>query len=150
MRRRDPQARIIDCLWMAKRVTDKPLIAIVDDDDVFRGALENFVRSLGCGTHTFASAEAYLQSSLMNQTSCLIADMQMPNMNGLELQERLSASEFDIPVIFITAYPEEAVRARALNAGAVGFLQKPLDLQGQLLAECVEKALKRRGGYPQS
>jgi FixJ family two-component response regulator len=150
MLKRDPQVRNIERLWMAKRVTDKPLIAIVDDDDVFRGALENLVRSLGWGTHTFASAEAYLQSSLMNQTSCLIADMQMPNMNGLELHERLSALGFDTPVIFITAYPEEAVRARALNAGAVCFLQKPLDLQGRLLAECVEKALNRRGGYPQS
>ena len=130
---------------MAKRMTDKPLIAIVDDDDVFRGALENFVRSLGCGTHAFASAEAYLQSSLVNQTSCLIADMQMPKMNGLELYEHLSTSGFDMPVIFITAYPEEGVRARALNAGAVCFLRKPLDLQGRRLAECVEKALQRRG-----
>jgi len=149
MGKRDPQARIVDRLWMAKRVTDKPLIAIVDDDDVFRAALENLVRSLGWGTHTFASAEAYLQSSLMSQTSCLIADIQMPNMNGLELHEHLSASGFDIPVIFITAYPEEAVRARALNSGAVCFLQKPLDLRGRRLAGCVEKALKRGGGRPQ-
>ena len=135
---------------MATRVTDKPLIVIVDDDDVFRAALQNLVRSLGWGVQAFASAEAYLQSSLMNQTSCLIADMQMPKMNGLELHKRLSASGFDIPVIFITAYPEEAVRAGALNAGAVCFLQKPLDLQGRLLAECVEKALKRRGENSQS
>jgi FixJ family two-component response regulator len=130
---------------MAARVTDKPLIVIVDDDDVFRAALENLVRSLGWGARAFASAEAYLQSPLVNQTSCLIADMQMPKMNGLELHERLSTSGADIPVIFITAYPEEAVRARALNAGAVCFLHKPLDLQGRRLAECVEKALKRRG-----
>jgi FixJ family two-component response regulator len=133
---------------MATRVTDKPLIVIVDDDDVFRAALQNLVRSLGWGAQAFASAEAYLQSSLMNQTSCLIADMQMPKMNGLELHERLSTSGFDIPVIFLTAYPEETVRARALNAGAVCFLHKPLDLQGRRLAECVEKALSRRGGHP--
>jgi len=133
---------------MATRVTDKPLIAIVDDDDVFRAALENLVRSLGWGVQAFASAEAYLQSSLVNQTNCLIADMQMPKMNGLELHERLSTSGVDIPVIFITAYPEEAVRARALNAGAVCFLHKPLDLQGRRLAECVEKALKSRGMHP--
>jgi FixJ family two-component response regulator len=133
---------------MATRVTDKPLIVIVDDDDVFRAALQNLVRSLGWGAQAFASAEAYLQSSLMNQTSCLIADMQMPKMNGLELHERLSTSGFDIPVIFLTAYPEETVRARALNAGAVCFLRKPLDLQGRRLAECVEKALKRRAGQP--
>jgi len=129
-------------------VTDKPLIAIVDDDDVFRAALENLVRSLGWGTQAFASAEAYLQSSLVNQTNCLIADMQMPKMNGLELHARLSASGFDVPIIFITAYPEETVRARALNAGAVCFLHKPLDLQGRRLAECVEKALNRRGAHP--
>ena len=133
---------------MATRVTDTPLIVIVDDDNVFRAALENLVRSLGWGAHTFASAEAYLQSSLMNRTSCLIADMQMPKMNGLELHERLSASGFDIPVIFITAHPEQAVKTRALNAGAVCFLHKPLDLQGRRLAECVEKALKRRGSHP--
>jgi FixJ family two-component response regulator len=129
-------------------VTDKPLIVIVDDDDVFRGALENLVRSLGWGAQAFASAEAYLQSSLANQTSCLIADMQMPKMSGLELHERLSILGFDIPVIIITAYPGEAVRARALNAGAVCFLHKPLDLHGRRLAECVEKALKRRGVHP--
>lgn len=128
---------------MAARVTDNPLIVIVDDDDVFRAALENLVRSLGWGTRAFASAEAYLQSSLVNQTSCLIADIQMPKMNGLELHERLSTSGFDIPVIFITAHPEEALKARALNAGAVSFLHKPLDLQGRRLAECVERALQR-------
>lgn len=133
---------------MAARVTDKPLIVIVDDDDVFRAALENLVRSLGWGTRAFASAEAYLQSSLVNQTSCLIADIQMPKMNGLELHERLSTSGFDIPVIFITAHPEEALKARALNAGAVCFLHKPLDLQGRRLAECVERALQRRGPHP--
>ncbi len=134
---------------MATRVTDTPLIAIVDDDDVFRAALENLVRSLGLDARVFASAEAYLQSSLMDRTSCLIADMQMPKMNGLELHARLLASGFDIPVIFVTAYPEQAVRVRALNAGAVCFLHKPLDLQGRRLADCVEKALKRRGSRPQ-
>jgi len=133
---------------MAARVTDKPLIVIVDDDDVFRAALENLVRSLGWSTRAFASAEAYLQSSLVNQTSCLIADIQMPKMNGLELHERLSTSGFDIPVIFVTAHPEEALKARALNAGAVCFLRKPLDLQGRRLAECVERALQRRGLHP--
>lgn len=135
---------------MAKPVTDKPLIAIVDDDDGFRGALENLVRSLGWGTRTFASAEEYLQSALMNRTSCLIADIQMPKISGLELHERLSGAGFEIPVIFVTGYPEEATRARALNAGAVCFLEKPLDPQGQQLAECVEKALKKRGKQSRS
>jgi FixJ family two-component response regulator len=136
--------RIILCLWMAKRLTEKPLIAIVDDDDVFRGALENLVRSLGWGARTFASAESYLRSSLMSETRCLIADVQMPNVGGLELCERLSALGFDIPVVFITAYPDDTLKQRALNAGAVAFLHKPLDLQGRRLAECVEEALRRK------
>lgn len=130
-------------------MTESPLIAIVDDDDVFRGALENLVRSLGWRACTFASAEAYLQSALMNKTSCLIADVQMPNINGLELRERLSDLGFDIPTVFITAYPDDAVKIRALCAGAVCFLHKPLDLQGRRLAECVEEALNRRGGQLQ-
>ena len=135
---------------MAKSLPEKPLIAIVDDDDVFRGALENLVRSLGWGARTFASAESYLESSLIGQTSCLIADVQMPNVGGLELRERLSALGFDIPVIFITAYPDDALKLRALNAGAAGFLHKPLDLQGRRLAECVEEALRRRGKQGQA
>ena len=140
---------IILRLWMAERLTEKPLIAIVDDDDVFRGALETLVRSLGWDARTFASAESYLRSSLINRTSCLIADVQMPNVDGLELCERLSALGFDIPVVFITAYPDGALKLRALNAGAVCFLHKPLDLQGRRLAECVEEAIERRGNQRQ-
>jgi FixJ family two-component response regulator len=125
------------------RLTEIPLISIVDDDPFFRGALEQLVRSYGFAARTFESAESYLQSSWMKQTRCLIADVQMPNMTGLELQERLSHLGLDTPIIFITAYPDEAVRTKAMKAGAVDFLHKPLDLQGQRFLDCVQKALHR-------
>jgi FixJ family two-component response regulator len=123
-----------------------PLISIVDDDDLFRAALEMLVKSLGLTARTFASAESYLQSSWVKETDCLIADIQMPNINGLELQERLSHLGFDIPIIFITAYPNDAVRTKAMNAGAVCFLHKALDLQGSRMADCLQAALSRPKG----
>ena len=124
-------------------MAENPLISIVDDDDLFRTAIEKLVKSLGLAARTFSSAESYLQSSWVNATHCLIADIQMPNMSGLELQERLSHLGFDIPIIFITAYPDDAVRTRAMNAGAVCFLHKPIDLQGRRLADCLHGALSR-------
>jgi FixJ family two-component response regulator len=123
-----------------------PLISIVDDDDLFRAAIAKLVKSLGLTARTFASAESYLQSSWVKETQCLIADIQMPNMSGLELQERLSHLGFDIPIIFITAYPNDAVRTKAINAGAVCFLHKPLDLQGPRVADCLQAALSRPKG----
>jgi FixJ family two-component response regulator len=125
------------------RLTEIPLISIVDDDPFFRGALEQLVRSHGFAARTFESAESYLRSTWMKQTRCLIADVQMPNMTGLELQERLSHLGFDTPVIFITAYPDDAVRTEAMKAGAVGFLHKPLDLQGRQFLDCLQKALHK-------
>ena len=127
-------------------MTEVPLIPIVDDDDLFRTAVEKVVRSIGYTACTFASADEYLQSSLVETTRCLIADVQMPDMNGLELQERLAHLGYDIPIIFLTAYPDDAVKARALNGGAICFLHKPLDLQGQRLVGCLRQALDRRGG----
>jgi FixJ family two-component response regulator len=128
-------------LWN-KRLTELPLIAIVDDDDMVRAAIESLVRSLGMVTRTFASAESFLQSSLVREARCLILDVQMPNMSGLELQDRLSRLGVDLPIIFVTAYPDETVKARALEAGAFGFMQKPLDLR-QPLADCLSAALNR-------
>jgi FixJ family two-component response regulator len=127
-------------------LAERPLISIVDDDDLFRTAMETLVKSLGLTARTFASAESYLQSSWVKKTHCLITDVQMPNMSGLELQERLSHLGFDIPIIFITAYPDEAVRTKAINAGAVCFLQKPLDLPGPRVADCLQAALGRPKG----
>ena len=127
-------------------MTEVPLISIVDDDELFRAALEKLVRSFGLTTRTFATAELYLKSPLLNETRCLIADVQMPAMSGLELQERLSSLGIDTPIIFITAYPDDVVKARAMNAGAVGFLHKPLDLQGKRFVDCLQGALDRSRG----
>ena len=123
--------------------TDIPLISIVDDDDTVREATESLVRSLGFKTRTFESAESFLQSSLPQETQCLILDVQMPNMSGIELQERLSERGFKIPIIFITAYPDEDVRQRAMDAGAVAFLLKPLEVYGQRFSDCILEALRR-------
>jgi FixJ family two-component response regulator len=129
-----------------ERLAEVPIISIVDDDDLFRGAIEKLVKSLGLTARAFASAESYLQSSWVKETQCLIADVQMPNMGGLELQEHLFQLGFDIPIIFITAYPNDAVRTKAMNAGAVCFLHKPLDLRGPRVANCLQAALNRPKG----
>jgi FixJ family two-component response regulator len=119
------------------------LIAIVDDDDSVRTAAESIVRSLGQETRTFPSAESFLQSPVL-ETSCLILDVQMPKMNGIQLQEHLLRLGVNIPIIFITAYPDETDKSRALKAGAVGYLHKAFDLE-QRLVDCLNKALKCDG-----
>jgi FixJ family two-component response regulator len=117
------------------------MIAIVDDDVAVRQATEMLVRSLGySSTSTFGSADEFLNSEQVQDTSCLIADVHMPGLSGLDLQDRLIAKGHRIPIIFITANPEEKVRARAMNAGAVGFLGKPFNLDH--LLSYLEKALK--------
>jgi FixJ family two-component response regulator len=100
------------------------------------------MESYGFLAHTFASASAFLQSGLCAETSCLISDVQMPDIDGVELQDRLADLGWSIPMIFITAYPDDAIRTRVLNAGAVGFLHKPFDAQS--LIRCVDDALGRR------
>jgi FixJ family two-component response regulator len=104
-----------------------PMISIVDDDQSIRDATKGLVRSLGYGATSFASAEDFLQSDHVSNTACLITDVQMPGLSGVELQSRLIAQGNRTPVIFITAFPEERIRARALEAGAVGFLSKPFN-----------------------
>jgi FixJ family two-component response regulator len=121
-----------------------PLISIVDDDSVVRGAIESLVTSVGFRACTFPSAEAFLQSRLMAETSCLISDIQMPGTSGVELLDRLADLGLSIRTIFITAYPDDAVRARVLEAGAVCFLHKPFEARS--LIECIDNALSRRGG----
>lgn len=118
-----------------------PVIAIVDDDESFRRATTSFVRSLGYQTAAFDSAEAFLKSECVRDADCLITDVQMPGMTGIELQGRLLAEGCGLPVIFITAFPEVKARARAIAAGAVGFLKKPFDDQG--LIACLDQALAR-------
>ena len=117
-----------------------PVISIVDDDKSVRAALEGLMRSLGHNVSTFGSAEEFLESEKLHDTSCLITDLQMPGLNGIDLQSRLNAQGHRIPVIFITGRPEDNVRARAMNAGAVGFLAKPV--RTRYLIECIEKALQ--------
>ena len=116
------------------------MIAIVDDYKAVRNGLESILRSLGYRTSTFGSAEEFLKSGKLQDTSCLITDVQMPGLTGIDLQDRLNAQGYRIPIIFITAHPDENVRARAMKAGAVGFLSKPFK-DNHLLA-CLETALK--------
>jgi FixJ family two-component response regulator len=121
-----------------------PVISIIDDDASVRIATDRLVRSLGYVTHTFASADEFLRSPQVDTTSCVIADVQMPGMSGLELQDLLRAQGRRLLIVFITAFPEENVRARAIAAGAIGFLTKPFD--GATLIKSLEAALMARGG----
>jgi FixJ family two-component response regulator len=120
-----------------------PVISIVDDDEAVRLALRSLVRSLGYVSNVFASAEEFLGSSQLNETSCLISDIQMPGMNGIELQNRLRILDYSTPVIFVTAFPDERNRARALEAGAIGFLEKPFE--GCAMIKLIETALRAHG-----
>jgi FixJ family two-component response regulator len=116
------------------------MISIIDDDASVRAATHRLVRSLGYIAHTFASADDFLRSSQLNDTSCVIADVQMPGMSGIELQTFLQTQGHRLPIIFITAFPDENARAQALKAGAACFLSKPFD--AGTLIECLDAALK--------
>ena len=117
------------------------LVAIVDDDDLIRGALQGMLKSVGLRSQAFASAEEFLASGQQHETACLIADIRMSGMSGLELQAALNDQQRRIPTIFITAHGDEKMRMRALNAGAVEFLAKPFD--DEALLESVRAALDR-------
>ena len=117
------------------------MIAVLDDDSSVREATRGLMRSLGYAAVAFASAEEYLQSDRVRDTDCLITDVQMPGMNGIELQKRLIVDGHHTPVIFMTAFPTEKLRASALEGGAFGFLSKPFD-EDQLLA-CLHSALAK-------
>jgi FixJ family two-component response regulator len=114
------------------------MIAIVDDDKDIRAALERLMQSVGRNTFAFGSAEEFLNSELLHDTCCLITDLQMPGLTGIELQDRLIANGHRIPIIFITAYPDENVRACAMKAGTVAWLQKPID--AHRLIGCIKSA----------
>jgi FixJ family two-component response regulator len=119
------------------------VISVVDDDASVRAATDNLLSSHGYLVHTFASARDFLQSIHLNNSSCVVADMQMPTMSGLDLLTHMRAQGYDTPFIFITAFPEESIRARALEAGAAGFLAKPFAALS--LIKCVETAVRRHG-----
>jgi FixJ family two-component response regulator len=116
------------------------LVAIVDDDDLMRSALQGLLKAVGLPSRTFVSAEEFLNSGLQHQTACLIADIRMVGISGLELQARLNTEHCRIPTIFITAHGDAQMRMQAMRAGAVEFLAKPFD--DEALVESVRAALE--------
>jgi FixJ family two-component response regulator len=129
------QRRVAGTLALVK----SHLISIIDDDPSVRLATQSLVRSLGYTAEVFSSAEAYLQSGRVGDSSCVITDLHMPGMSGTDLQDRLIADGHQIPVIFVTAYFEERTLTRVMDAGAVGFLRKPF--ADERLIECLDRAL---------
>ena len=128
-----------DASGWAIYLDDKPVIAIVDDDESSRVGTMRLVRSLGFIAHAFPSARSFLQSVQLVETACVISDVQMPDMNGIQLHDALRACGHEIPIIFITAFPDEKVRAQAVGRGAICFLSKPFD--GEALLRCLDAAL---------
>jgi FixJ family two-component response regulator len=124
------------------------VVSIVDDDASVRAATDNLLSSHGYIVHTFASAEEFLQSARLHDTSCVVTDVQMPGMSGLELLSHLRAQGYDAPFIFITAFPGESINARALEAGAICSLAKPFSASA--LIKCVDIALRGHGAGNQN
>jgi FixJ family two-component response regulator len=116
------------------------LISIIDDDRSVREAIQGLIRSLGYATAVFGSAEEYLDSGRLQDTACIITDLQMPGLSGIDLQRRLIADGHRTPIIFVTAFPSDRLRQHALDAGAFGFLDKPFD-EPSLIA-CIDRALQ--------
>jgi FixJ family two-component response regulator len=117
-----------------------PLISIVDDDDSLRNSLDNLIRSVGFQAQGFSSAEAFLSSNQAQETACLILDMRLPGMNGLDLQRQIVAANWRIPIIFITSHADGDAEARALEAGAVDYLYKPF--REEQLLNAIDVAIK--------
>jgi FixJ family two-component response regulator len=120
------------------------VISVIDDDASVRAATNNLLSSHGYLIQTFVSADEFLQSDHLHNSSCVIADVQMPGMSGLDLLTHMRTQGYTVPFIFITAFPDDSVRSRALKAGAIGFLAKPF--AGPALIDCIETALNRHGG----
>jgi FixJ family two-component response regulator len=116
------------------------LISIVDDDEALRRSLDNLVRSAGLRAGGFSSAEAFLESNQLGETDCLLLDVRLPGMSGLELQRQLVSANSDVPIFFMTAHESGDQRTQALAAGAVAFLNKPFDEEDLLNA--IDTALK--------
>jgi FixJ family two-component response regulator len=122
-------------------MTGVPLISIVDDDDSLRNSLDNLMRSVGFRAQGFPSAEAFLSSNQVHDTACLILDVRLPGMNGLELQRKIVAENWRLPIIFITSHADGDARARALETGAVGYLYKPF--REEHLLNAIDAALRQ-------
>jgi FixJ family two-component response regulator len=116
------------------------IVAVIDDDSVVRSAVSFLLRSFGYLATTFQSAEDFLNSDTLRHTSCVITDVRMPGMGGVELQQSLVSGGYLFPIIFLTAFSDESVRMRVLSAGAHGFLSKPCEPQS--LINCLESALR--------
>jgi FixJ family two-component response regulator len=127
---------------MAAAVNAK-MVAVIDDDEALRAALQRLLKSAGFSVRSFASAEDFLDCGQQHQTGCLITDIRMPGMSGLDLQARLNAEHCPIPTIFITAHGDDKLRLQAMRGGAVTFLAKPFD--GAILLASVRVALEREG-----
>jgi FixJ family two-component response regulator len=119
------------------------MVAVVEDDESYRVALQRLLKSAGLSVMAFSSAEDFLSSGQQREAGCLIADIRMPGMSGLDLQARLNTEECQIPTIFITAHGDEKMRLQAMRGGAVKFLAKPFD--SEVLLESVRAALGKQG-----
>jgi len=122
------------------RETKAKLVAVIEDDESYRGAIQRLLKSAGLSVQSFASAEDFLNSGRQNETGCLISDIRMPGMSGLDLQAKLNADHCPIPTIFITAHGDEDLRLQAMRGGAVKFMVKPFDCA--ILLESVRAALE--------
>ncbi len=125
-------------------MSESPLIAVVDDDEAIREAVQSLLRSVGLRAEAFASAQDFLQSGRLQDTACLIVDVRMPRMSGLELQQQLTTAHCPIPIIFVTAHGDEETRARAMRGGAVDLLDKPFS--DEALLRAVQAALQSLRG----
>jgi FixJ family two-component response regulator len=139
---------VVPQVWLIREaeLPKKPLILIVDDDDAPRNAIKGLMRALGFRAEAFETAEDLLKSDRLRRAGCIIADMQMPHVSGLEMHRRLVGSGTSIPTILITAYPDDSVRTRALEAGIICYLTKPFS-KNDLLA-CIHSALDRGAAGP--
>jgi FixJ family two-component response regulator len=117
-----------------------PLISIIDDDSALRNSLDDLIRSIGFRTQGFASAEAFMRSNQACDTACLLLDVRMPGMNGLDLQREIVSTNWRIPIIFVTSHADELARTQALENGAVAFLYKPF--REEELLKAIDAALK--------
>ena len=125
---------------MYGRERKEKIVAVIEDDESYRVAVQRLLKSAGLSVQSFGSAEAFLNSGRQHETGCLITDIRMPGMSGLELQSKLNSDHCPIPTIFITAHGDEKMRLQAMRGGAVKFLTKPFD--GETLLEAVRVALE--------
>jgi FixJ family two-component response regulator len=125
------------------REKKRQMVAVVEDDDSYRVAVQRLLKSAGFSVQSFATAEDFLRSGRQHETGCLITDIRMPGMSGLDLQAKLNADHCLIPTIFVTAHGDEDMRLQAMRGGAVKFMVKPFD--GEILLESVRAAFEAEG-----